>query len=294
MSIFKGAATALSTPLTENGVNFSVFEALIEYQISGHIDGLLVLGTTGEPSTMTQKERVDAASFVIKQAAGRVPVIVGTGGNNTAAVVEATKNATDLGADAILVVTPYYNKCTQDGLIKHYEAVAAATKLPILVYNVPARTGVNILPSTLRKIAEIDNIAGIKEASGCITQIAEIGATCTDKIDMYSGNDDHILPLLSLGGLGVISVISNLLPQDTHDIVEAYFNGDVARATALQNKQFGLYRALFCEVNPIPVKAALNMIGFDMGVPRLPLTEATEATKQLLKKELIAYGLEIK
>ena len=226
-----------------------------------------MLGTTGEPSTMAKEEKTSAAEFVIKQTAGRVPVLVGTGGNNTAAVVDATKSATDLGADAILVVTPYYNKCTQDGLVKHYEAVAAATRLPIVVYNVPGRTGVNVLPATLSKLADIDNIVAVKEASGCITQIAEIGATCKGKIDMYSGNDDHILPVLSLGGIGVISVISNVVPKDTHAMVEAYFNGDVERATALQNKQFALYRALFNEVNPIPVKTALNMIGFDMGLP---------------------------
>jgi len=293
MSVFKGAGVALSTPFTENGINYNAFESLIEYQIDGGIDCLLVCGTTGEPSTMTKKEKQDAISFVVNQANSRVPVMAGTGGNNTASVIEATKAASDLGADAILVVTPYYNKCTQAGLIKHYEAVAKATKLPVVVYNVPGRTGVNILPSTLKIMADIDNIAAVKEASGNINQIAEIASLCGDKIDIYSGNDDHIVPVLSLGGAGVISVIANVAPKDTHDMVMAFHNGDTKKALELQMKAFPLVKALFKEVNPIPVKAALNMLGFDMGKTRMPLCDPSEETLEYLRREMVKYGFDI-
>jgi len=293
MCIFKGAGVALSTPLTDNGVNFSAYEALIEYQIDNDIDCLLTMGTTGEPSTMTAEERRDAIRFTVKQANGRVPVMAGAGCNSTTSVVEMTKVVTDLGADAVLVVTPYYNKCTQDGLIKHYETVAAATHLPIVIYNVPSRTGVNVLPKTLKKLSDIENIVAVKEASGCITQIAEIAATCKGKIDIYSGNDDHIVPILSLGGIGVISVTANIAPKDTHDMVTSFLNGDAKTAMDLQHKQFDLYRACFNEVNPIPVKAGLKMLGFDMGTPRLPLTEASHETKAMMEKALLDYGFDI-
>jgi 4-hydroxy-tetrahydrodipicolinate synthase len=293
MSVFKGAGVALSTPFTQNGINFDAFESLIEYQIDGGIDCLLVCGTTGEPSTMTKQERNDAISFVVKKSNGRVPVIAGTGGNNTASVIDATKEAADLGADAVLVVTPYYNKCTQTGLIKHYEAVSGATKLPVIIYNVPGRTGVNVLPTTLSTLADINNIVAVKEASANINQIAEIASLCKDRIDIYSGNDDHIVPVLSLGGIGVISVIANVAPKDTHDMVMSFLDRDVKKALDLQMKAFPLVKALFKEVNPIPVKAALKLLGFNMGGNRLPLCDPSEETMSNLKREMIAYGFDI-
>lgn len=293
MSIFSGAGVALSTPFNEHGINFSAFEALIEYQLDNEIDCLVPLGTTGEPCTMTKEERSAVISFVVKQAGGRVPIIAGTGSNCTLDAVYAAKEAEDLGVDAILVVTPYYNKCTQDGLIWHFEAIANATRLPIVVYNVPSRTGVNVLPKTFLKLADIDNVVAVKEACACITQIAELAAICKGKLDIYSGNDDHIVPILSLGGIGVISVIANIVPKDTHDMVACYLNGDTKTAMDLQHKQFPLYRALFNEVNPIPVKAGLKMLGFDMGIPRLPLTEASDETKAMLEKALVDYGFDI-
>jgi len=293
MSVFEGAGVALSTPFDEKGINYDTFDALIEYQIDGGIDCLLVCGTTGEPSTMTWKEREEAIDFVVKKSNGRVPVMVGTGGNATVNVVEATKKATDLGADSILLVTPYYNKCTQTGLLKHYEVIAESTTLPIVLYNVPSRTGVNILPETVFKLADIDNIVAIKEASGNIAQIAKTASLCRGKIDLYSGNDDQILPLLSLGAKGVISVIANVAPKHTHDMVMAYLNGDVKTATDMQLNSIPLVSALFAEVNPIPVKEALNMLGFKMGDPRLPLCRPSDATIAGLKKQLTAFGFDI-
>jgi 4-hydroxy-tetrahydrodipicolinate synthase len=293
MSVFKGAGVALSTPFNEKGVNYDTFESLIEYQIDGGIDCLLACGTTGEPSTMSWQERIDVAKFVVKKANGRVPVMVGTGGNSTDNVIKATKAATDLGADSILLVTPYYNKCTQTGLIKHYEIVAKSTHLPIVLYNVPSRTGVNIMPETVRTLADVDNIVAIKEASGDIGQIAKTASLCQGKIDIYSGNDDQVLPILSFGGVGVISVLANVAPKAMHDMVMAYLNGDTKTATDMQLKSIPLISALFKEVNPIPVKQALNLLGFDMGEPRLPLCVPSEQTVKLLKKELTAYGFDI-
>ncbi len=293
MSVFKGAGVALCTPFNEKGINYDAFESLIEYQIDGGIDCLLVCGTTGEPSTMSWKEREDAIAFVVKQANGRVPVMVGTGGNSTNNVCDATKKATDLGANSILVVTPYYNKCTQTGLVMHYDEVAKSTKLPIVLYNVPGRTGVNILPQTVRTLADIDNIVAIKEASGDIGQIAKTASLCKGKIDIYSGNDDQVLPLLSLGGIGVISVIANVAPKYTHDMVMSYLNGDVKTATDMQLKSIPLVDALFKEVNPIPIKEALNLLGFNFGDPRLPLCRPSDATVATLKKELTAFGFDL-
>jgi 4-hydroxy-tetrahydrodipicolinate synthase len=292
MSIFKGAGTALATPFSDTGINFAAFEALIEYQIEGGIDALIVNGTTGEASTMSHSEKKNAIEFVVKQSAGRVPVIAGTGTNNTAASIEASMEAADLGADALLVVTPYYNKCTDAGLIKHFYAIADATKLPVIVYSVQSRTGMNVTPSVMRELAAHENIVGVKEASANITQIAEIARLCPG-FDIYSGNDDHVLPVLSLGGIGVISVTSNVMPQMTHDMVERFLSRDIAAALELQLKLNALSNALFSEVNPIPVKKALNMIGIDAGLPRLPLTEMSEGKAAILKKELIALGFDI-
>ncbi len=292
MSIFKGAGTALVTPFSDTGINFGAFEALIEYQIEGGIDALVVCGTTGEASTMTHDEKNSAIEFVVKQAAGRVPVIAGTGTNDTAASVIASMEAADLGADALLAVTPYYNKCTDAGLIRHFYAIADAAGLPVLVYNIPSRTGFNISPAVMKELAAHELIAGVKEASANISQIAEIARLCPG-FDIYSGNDDHVVPILSLGGIGVISVVSNVLPGMTHDMVARFLAHDTEAACALQLKLNALGKVLFCEVNPIPIKMALNLIGIDAGLPRLPLTEMSEGNAVLLKKELMALGFDI-
>ena len=292
MSIFTGAGTALVTPFNDKGIDFANFETLIEYQIEGGIDALIVCGTTGESSTMTKDEDLSAIEFVVKQTAGRVPVIAGTGSNNTVAAIETSLEAADLGANGLLMVTPYYNKCTDTGLIRHYHAIADAVSTPIVVYNIPGRTGVNIKPWVMKEITSHDNIVAIKEASGNISQIAEIARLCPE-IDIYSGNDDHVVPLLSLGGKGVISVVSNLLPEMTHDMVMSFLEGDIARARELQFKLNPLVNALFSEVNPIPVKTALNMIGINVGLPRMPLCEMSADKAVLLKKQLIAIGFDI-
>ena len=292
MSIFKGAATALVTPFNDKGIDFNAFETLIEYQIEGGIDALVVCGTTGESSTMTTEEDLSAIEFVVKQAAGRVPVIAGTGSNNTRTAIQTSLEAAALGVDGLLVVTPYYNKCTDTGLIRHYHAIADAVSTPIIVYNIPGRTGVNICPCVMKEICTHDNIVGIKEASGNISQIGEIARLCPD-IDIYSGNDDHVVPILSLGGKGVISVVSNLLPRITHDMVISFLDGDTTRARELQFQLNPLVNALFSEVNPIPVKAALNMIGFAVGKPRMPLTEMSADKAAILKRELMVIGFDI-
>jgi 4-hydroxy-tetrahydrodipicolinate synthase len=292
MSIFTGAGTALVTPFSDKGIDFATFETLIEYQIEGGIDALIVCGTTGESSTMTKEEDLSAIEFVVKQTAGRVPVIAGTGSNNTVTAIETSLEAADLGVDGLLLVTPYYNKCTDAGLVKHYHAIADAVDTPIVVYNVPARTGVNIKPCVMKDIASHGKIVAIKEASGNICQIAETARLCPH-IDIYSGCDDHVVPLLSLGGKGVISVVSNLLPRMTHDMVMSFLEGDVARAREIQFKLNPLNDVLFCEVNPIPVKKALNMIGINVGLPRMPLTEMSADKAVILKKELMALGFDI-
>lgn len=292
MSIFTGAGTALVTPFNEKGIDFATFEVLIEYQIENNIDALIVCGTTGESSTMTNEEDLSAIEFVVKQAAGRVPVIAGTGSNNTATAIESSIEAADLGVDGILVVTPYYNKCTSTGLIRHYLAIADATEVPIIAYNVPGRTGVNISPAVMKEISAHENIVAIKEASANISQIAETARLCPG-IDIYSGNDDHVVPLLSLGGKGVISVVSNVAPKMTHDMVASFLEGNVQKARELQFTLNPLVKALFSEVNPIPVKTALNMIGINAGILRMPLCEMSADKANLLKKELITLGFDI-
>lgn len=289
--IFKGCGTAIITPFTEDGVNFEEFRKMIEFQISEGVDSIVVCGTTGESSTMTTEEKKETIKFAIDVAAKRVPIIAGTGGNCTKSAIEMSKYAESVGADAVLVVTPYYNKTTQGGLIAHYKAIADAITIPVILYNVPSRTGLNILPTTYLELSKIENIVAVKEASGNISQIAEIASLCKDNLAIYSGNDDQVLPLLSLGGLGVISVLSNIIPRDVHNMVESFFNGDIKEATRLQLDTLKLTSALFSEVNPIPVKAACNMIGFNAGVPRMPLIEMTDAGKENLKNEMINYGI---
>ena len=289
--LFKGCGTAIVTPFTQEGVNFEEFKKLLETQIAEQVDAIIVCGTTGEASTMTEQEKKDTISFAVKTVAGRVPVIAGTGGNNTSSAIAMTKWAETIGVDGVLIVTPYYNKTTQAGLIEHYKAIAKETSLPIILYNVPGRTGLNITPETCLELSKIENIVAIKEASGNISQVAKIAQLCKDNLHIYSGNDDQILPILSLGGLGVISVLSNILPRDTHNMVNLYLEGKIKEATNLQLETLPLINALFCEVNPIPVKAALNMLGYNFGTPRLPLVEMSASGKEKLKSEMTKYGL---
>ena len=289
--IFKGCGTAIVTPFNKDGVDFNEFKKLIEFQIENKADSIIVCGTTGESSTMTLEERKQTIEFAVKTVNGRIPVIAGTGGNCTAQVIEFTKWAESIGVNGALIVTPYYNKTTQDGLVAHYSAIANETTLPIILYSVPGRTGVNITPATCLKLSKIENIVAIKEASGNLSQIAEIANLCGDNLNIYSGNDDQITPILSVGGIGVISVLSNLVPEYTHNIIENFFNGNIKDSITAQIKAVPLVSALFCEVNPIPVKAALNMIGYNVGTPRLPLIEMSDNGKERLKTELINFGL---
>lgn len=289
--LFKGCGTAIITPFDDNGVNFDEFKKLIEFQISEGVDALIICGTTGESSTMTLEERKQTIEFAVKTANHRVPIIAGTGGNCTQSVIEFTKWSETAGVDGALIVTPYYNKTTQAGLIAHYTAIANSTKLPIILYSVPSRTGVNITPETCFELSKISNIVAIKEASGNLSQIAEIKALCRENLHVYSGNDDQIIPILSLGGLGVISVLSNVAPKYTHEMVINYLNGKIIEAQDMQLDAIYLIKALFSEVNPIPVKAALNMLGYNAGIPRLPLIEMSEKGKEKLEKELKKFEL---
>ena len=270
--IFRGAATALITPLNENGVDYEAYGRLIDWQIEQGIDALVAAGTTGESSTLTEEEHVEVIRFCVERAAGRVPVIAGTGSNDTQFAIWLTKKACEVGADAVLVVTPYYNKATQKGLIAMYTAIADASTKPVILYNVPSRTGVNIEPATYKVLAEHPMIAAIKEANGNISKIVETAALVGDKVDIYSGNDDQIVPVLSVGGQGVISVLSNVAPKETSQICHKYFDGDVKGAAKMQLELLDLANNLFCEVNPIPVKAAMSAMGFCENFLRLPLT----------------------
>ncbi len=289
--LFEGCATAIATPFTEFGVNYEEFGRLIDFQIEEGIDALVVCGTTGESATMTDAERKETFAFAVKKVAKRVPVIIGTGSNCTRTAIELTKYAESIGADGALVVTPYYNKATQNGLIEHYKAIASNTNLPIIMYSVPSRTGVNILPKTCLELSKIPNIVAIKEASGNLSQVAEIASLCGDNLTIYSGNDDQILPVLSLGGKGVISVLSNVAPKRASKMVHDYLNGNFEDAKKAQLEAIGLINALFCEVNPIPVKEALNLLGYCFGTPRLPLTPLSTENKVLLENEMKQYGL---
>ncbi len=282
--LFKGCGTAIATPFTKDGVNFEEFKKLLEFQIQEGADAIIVCGTTGESSTMTKQEKKDTIRFAIDTVAKRIPVIAGTGGNNTKEAIEMSQYAESVGADGLLLVTPYYNKTTQEGLIAHYSTIAQSVSIPIILYNVPSRTGVNILPETCLALSKIPNIVAVKEASGNISQVAKIAALCKEDLAIYSGNDDQIIPILSLGGLGVISVLSNIEPKFTHQMVMDFLNGNTKAAKEAQLKCLPLVDALFCEVNPIPVKAALCMKGYDFGIPRLPLIEMSNKGKEKLQK----------
>ena len=290
-TIFEGAATALITPLTPDGVDYENFGRLIDWQINAGIDALVIAGTTGEGSTLTDEEHREVLDYAVKRAAGRVPMIAGTGSNDTAYAIDLTKFACDIGYDAMLVVTPYYNKATQKGLIKMYEAIADASTKPLVLYNVPSRTGVAIQPATYAALAEHPMIAAIKEANGDISKIAETMALVGDKLDLYSGNDDQIVPVLSLGGKGVISVLSNLIPAETSQMVKKFMAGDVRGAAKMQLDYLALINTLFCEVNPIPVKAAMNEMGFCSNDIRLPLTEMEDGNRAKLVALMKKHGI---
>lgn len=290
-TIFKGCGTAIATPFTEDGVNFEEFGKLLEEQIKQEVDAIIVCGTTGESATMTDKERKDTIKFAIDKVAKRAKVIAGTGSNNTRAAVELSKYAESVGADGILVVTPYYNKTTQAGLIEHYKTIAEAVTLPIIMYSVPSRTGVNINPETCLELSKIKNIVAIKEASGNLSQVAKIASLCRDNLDIYSGNDDQIVPILSLGGKGVISVLSNVMPRYTHDMTQKFFDGKIREATQMQLDAIDLIDALFSEVNPIPVKYALNLMGYNYGKPRLPLVELSAKNQERMRCAMKNHNL---
>ena len=293
MAIFTGAGVAIVTPFKENGeVNYEKFAELIEDQIAGETDAIIVCGTTGEASTLTHEEHLDVIKYCVEKVAGRIPVVAGTGSNCTQTTIYLSVEAQNAGADALLVVTPYYNKATQNGLYNHFKAVAGAVRIPCILYNVPSRTGCNIAPKTVVRLCnDVENIVGIKEASGSISQVAELMSLADGKIDLYSGNDDQIVPLMSLGGKGVISVLSNVAPKQTHDICAKFLAGDVAGSCAEQLRVIPLYNELFCEVNPIPVKMALNLMGKEVGGLRAPLTEMEETNVPKLEQAMKNYGI---
>ncbi|MDF2877694.1 MAG: 4-hydroxy-tetrahydrodipicolinate synthase [Clostridia bacterium] len=288
MTIFEGAGVAIVTPFHTNGdINFGKLEELIDFQLANSTDAIIICGTTGEASTMCDEEHLECIKVAVDRVNGRVPVIAGTGSNDTRHGIELTKKARVLGADASLQVTPYYNKATQKGLIDHFTAIAKAADLPMILYSVPSRTGVNITPHTAYELSKYDFVVGLKEATGNISQVAQIAALCGDALPLYSGNDDQIIPILSLGGKGVISVLSNIAPKVTHDIVQLYLEGNTRKALKLQLDFLPVMDALFCEVNPIPVKEALNLMGFNVGPCRMPLSPMEEKNIIQLKQALI-------
>ena len=295
MAIFTGAGVAIVTPMKENGdVNFEKLGEILEEQIKEGTDSIVICGTTGESSTLTHEEHLETIKYTIDKVNKRIPVIAGTGSNCTETAIYLSTEAEKYGADGVLLVTPYYNKATQKGLIEHYTKIANSIKIPVILYNVPSRTGINIQPKTVAYLVEhVDNIVGIKEASGDIAQVAEMAALTKGKLDIYSGNDNQIVPLLSLGGKGVICVLSNVAPRFTHDMVEKYLNGDVKGSCDMQLDAMPLINALFSEVNPIPVKAAMNLMGMEVGPLRSPLTEMEEANKEKLKEEMVKFGLKL-
>lgn len=291
-TIFTGAGLAIVTPMNpDESINFDRLGQIIDNQIENGTDAIVICGTTGESATMTDQEHVDCIEYAVKRVNGRVPVVAGAGSNHTSYAVWMSKEAKRVGADALLHVTPYYNKTSQTGLIRHFNAVADATDLPIILYNVPSRTGVNITPATYRELAKHPNIVAAKEASGNISQIAQIAQACGDELDLYSGNDDQIVPLLSLGAKGVISVLSNIMPRETHDICRLFFEGKIAESRALQLKLLPLINALFSDVNPIPVKEAMNMMGWECGECRLPLVSMQPQAKEHLRVLMQEQGL---
>ncbi len=290
-TIFTGAATAIVTPFCNGAIDYTAFKTIIEDQIKGGIDAIVVAGTTGEAATLTHEEHCDCVRFVVEQVAGRVPVIAGTGSNDTAYGIELSQYACEVGADALLLVTPYYNKATPKGLIKSFLETADKTNKPIILYNVPSRTGCNIPLSVYKELAKHERIVAVKEASGNLSAIAELFAECGDAFDIYSGNDDQIVPIMSLGGKGVISVLSNILPKETHDMVQLCLNGDYPSAAAMQLHYLKLINTLFCEVNPVPVKTAMAELGFCGEEMRLPLCEMDDANRQKLVAVLKEHDL---
>lgn len=295
MAIFTGAGVAIVTPFNEDGsINYDKLDELIDYHCEKKTDSIIICGTTGESATMTEEEHMECVKFTIDRAKGRIPIIAGTGSNCTRTAIDMSREAAEYGADGLLLVTPYYNKATQNGLIAHFTAVAKEAKAPIIMYSVASRTGCNIEPATVAELVKnVDNIVGIKEASGNISQIAKIMSMTDGNIDLYSGNDDQIVPILSLGGKGVISVLSNVAPDETHDICEMFFHGDVKGSTALQLKAIPLVEKLFCEVNPIPVKKAMQLMGVDCGPLRMPLTEISPEHEKALAQAMKDFGIKL-
>ncbi|NLC68851.1 MAG: 4-hydroxy-tetrahydrodipicolinate synthase [Clostridiaceae bacterium] len=289
--IFLGAGVAIITPFTEDGVNFGKLEELIEFQVEQGIDSIISCGTTGEASTMPDDEHVSVIKFTVEKVKGRVPVIAGTGSNDTRHAIELSKRAEDVGADAILSVTPYYNKTTQKGLYEHFSAIARNISIPMILYNVPSRTNLNINPDTMKQLSGIENIVGVKECN--LSQVGDIVNLCGDNFTVYSGEDGQVVPLLALGGKGVISVMANIIPKDTHDMVCKFLEGDIEGSRRIQLKTLNLIKALFIEVNPIPIKAAMNLMGMNVGKCRMPLVDMSEKNLEILKRELINYGLRI-
>ncbi|SHI58356.1 4-hydroxy-tetrahydrodipicolinate synthase [Parasporobacterium paucivorans] len=295
MAIFTGAGVAIVTPMKENGdVNFDKLGEMIDFQVENSTDCIVICGTTGEASTLTHDEHIEAIKYAVDKVAGRIPVVAGTGSNCTETALYLSREAQKGGADGLLIVTPYYNKATQKGLITHFTDLAKTVDLPIILYNVPSRTGCNIEPETVAFLNKnVDNIIGIKEASGNISQVAKVARLTEGTMDIYSGNDDEIAPIMALGGKGVISVLSNIAPRQTHDIVMAFLDGDIKKCTSLQLKALDLMNALFCEVNPIPVKTAMNLMGMEAGPLRKPLTPMEPAHVEVLKKAMVEYGLKL-
>jgi len=289
--IFTGSGVAIVTPFTNDGIDFDKLGELIEFQISEGTDAIVICGTTGEASTMPDDEHKSAIKFAVEKVNKRVPVIAGTGSNDTRHAIELSKYAEEAGADAILSVTPYYNKTSQRGLVEHFKAIANSISIPVILYNVPSRTNLNISPETVKTLSEIDNIVAIKECN--INQVGDIINLCGDKITVYSGNDDLVVPLLSMGGKGVISVMANIIPKDTHDMVAKYLSGDIEGSRKIQLKTLNLIKALFIDVSPIPVKAAMNLMGMNVGSCRMPLIDLTEKNLEILKKSMEEYGLGI-
>ncbi|HNR04818.1 MAG TPA: 4-hydroxy-tetrahydrodipicolinate synthase [Bacillota bacterium] len=294
MAIFKGSGVAIVTPFNDNGVDFNKLGELLDWHVENGTDAIIICGTTGEAPTMSDDEKKTAYKFTVDKIAGRIPVIAGTGSNDTHHSIELSKYAESVGCNGVLCVTPYYNKTTQKGLIAHYTAIADSINIPVIIYNVPGRTGINTNADTLKALSVHENIGGIKEASGNISQVVEIGMFCDDNFCMYSGNDDQVVPLLSVGGIGVISVVANIAPKLMHDMVDSFLKGDVKTAMKLQLDIKKLNDALFCEVNPIPIKTAMNLLGMNVGKLRLPLVDMSEGNLNRLKNELINSGFELR
>ena len=291
MSLFKGSGVAIITPFNGEVINYDKLKALIEWHISSGTDAIIVCGTTGEASTMSEEEKKLVIQFTLENVKGRIPVIAGTGSNSTKHSIELSSWASSIGVDGVLVITPYYNKTSQRGIEEHFKAIAKSISVPLIIYNVPSRTGVNITPETLKKLSKVDNIVAVKEASGDISQVARIKALCGDALDIYSGNDDQAVPIMSLGGIGVISVLANILPKKVHEMCSAYLSGDTKKALEIQLSTLGIDTALFIEPNPIPVKAAMNLLGMKVGGLRLPLYEIGDKNLEILNKELSSFGL---